>query len=58
MTDSAGTSQSPQAQAVTQPAASARALENHLGGEEARNYRRYEFDIVAPRVGRSVLEVG
>ena len=34
------------------------ALENHLGGEEARNYRRFEFDTVAPHVGRSMLEVG
>ena len=33
-------------------------LENHLGGEEARNYRRLEFDTVAPHVGRSLLEVG
>ncbi|MGE5290827.1 MAG: class I SAM-dependent methyltransferase [Micromonosporaceae bacterium] len=43
---------------VSQPAASDRALENHLGGEEARNYRRYEYDIVAPHVGASMLEVG
>jgi SAM-dependent methyltransferase len=34
------------------------ALENHLGGEEARNYRRFEFETVAPHVGRSMLEVG
>jgi SAM-dependent methyltransferase len=33
-------------------------LENHLGGEAARNYRRFEFDLVAPHVGRSLLEVG
>ena len=33
-------------------------LENHLGGEAARNYRRLEFDTVAPHVGRSLLEVG
>lgn len=33
-------------------------LENHLGGEAARNYRRLEFDTVAPFVGRSMLEVG
>jgi len=33
-------------------------LENHLGGEAARNYRQYEFDTVAPHVGRSLLEVG
>lgn len=33
-------------------------LLNHLGGEAARNYRRYEFDTVAPHVGQSMLEVG
>lgn len=33
-------------------------LENHLGGEEARNYRRFEYETVAPHVGRSMLEVG
>lgn len=33
-------------------------LENHLGGDEARNYRRYQFDLIAPHCGRSVLEVG
>jgi len=33
-------------------------LENHLGGDEARNYRRYEFDTIGPYVGRSLLEVG
>lgn len=43
---------------VAQPAASERALENHLGGDEARNYRRYEYDMVAPHVGRSMLEIG
>jgi SAM-dependent methyltransferase len=41
-----------------QPAAGEGALENHLGGEEARNYRRYEFETVAPHVGRSLLEIG
>jgi SAM-dependent methyltransferase len=43
---------------VVQPAAGDEALENHLGGDEARNYRRYEFDMVAPHVGRSMLEIG
>jgi SAM-dependent methyltransferase len=43
---------------VVQPAAGEGALENHLGGDEARNYRRYEFDMVSPHVGRSLLEVG
>jgi SAM-dependent methyltransferase len=35
-----------------------RALENHLGGSDAKNYRRYEFDLIAPWVGPTVLEVG
>ena len=43
---------------AVQPPASADALENHLGGEEAKNYRKYEYDIIAPYVGRSLLEVG
>jgi SAM-dependent methyltransferase len=43
---------------TAQPAAGERALENHLGGDEAKNYRRYEYDMVAPHVGRSMLEVG
>jgi len=43
---------------VVQPAAGDGALENHLGGDEARNYRRYEYDMVAPHVGRSMLEIG
>lgn len=43
---------------VVQPAAGDEALENHLGGDEAKNYRKYEFDTVAPFVGRSVLEIG
>ncbi|TDC70090.1 methyltransferase domain-containing protein [Actinomadura sp. GC306] len=43
---------------VVQPAAGEGALENHLGGDEARNYRKYEYETVAPHVGRSMLEVG
>ncbi|POM26908.1 hypothetical protein BTM25_13160 [Actinomadura rubteroloni] len=43
---------------VVQPAAGDGALENHLGGDEARNYRQYEHDTVAPYVGRSMLEIG
>lgn len=43
---------------VVQPAAGDDALENHLGGDEARNYRKYEYDMVAPHVGRSMLEIG
>jgi SAM-dependent methyltransferase len=43
---------------IVQPAAGEDALENHLGGDEARNYRQYEYDMVAPHVGRSLLEVG
>ncbi|WP_153535826.1 class I SAM-dependent methyltransferase [Actinomadura macrotermitis] len=43
---------------LVQPAAGEDALENHLGGDEARNYRKYEYDMVAPYVGRSLLEIG
>jgi SAM-dependent methyltransferase len=48
----------PETSGGEQPAAGEGNLENHLGGDEARNYRRYEFDTVAPHVGRSLLEVG
>lgn len=41
-----------------QPAAGEGMLENHLGGDEARNYRQYEYDMVAPHVGKSLLEIG
>ncbi|WP_084964787.1 class I SAM-dependent methyltransferase [Thermoactinospora rubra] len=43
---------------IVQPAAGDEALENHLGGDEAKNYRQYELDMVAPHVGRSMLEIG
>lgn len=43
---------------ATTPAASAEDLHNHLGGDAARNYRRFEFDTIAPWCGRSLLEVG
>ncbi|WP_240487286.1 class I SAM-dependent methyltransferase [Actinomadura flavalba] len=43
---------------LVQPAAGDGALENHLGGDEGRNYRKYERDMVAPHVGRSLLEIG
>lgn len=33
-------------------------LDNHLGGEEASNYRQYEYEIISSYVGRSMLEVG
>ncbi|MGH9068430.1 MAG: class I SAM-dependent methyltransferase [Acidimicrobiales bacterium] len=33
-------------------------LENHLGGEEAKNYRDYQLELIVPHCGRSVLEVG
>ncbi len=35
-----------------------RALENHLGGAAAANYRRFELDLVSPYCGRRILEVG
>jgi SAM-dependent methyltransferase len=43
---------------LVQPSAGVGALENHLGGEDARNYRRYERDVIAPFVGSSMLEIG
>jgi SAM-dependent methyltransferase len=43
---------------VEQPAASPTSLENHLGGAEGRRYRTYQYDLVRPHVGRSLLEVG
>jgi SAM-dependent methyltransferase len=36
----------------------ARALENHLGGTSAVKYRRYQYDLISPHLGRSLLEVG
>lgn len=56
-TESAGAAQAADA-GIAQPEASARALENHLGGEDARNYRRYEHDLIAPHVGATMLEIG
>jgi SAM-dependent methyltransferase len=47
-----------QAAPVVQPVSSAESLENHLGGAEGKRYRAYQFGIVAPHVGRSLLEVG
>jgi len=41
-----------------QPAAGEGALENHLGGDSAKKYREYEFDTIAPYIGRSLLEIG
>jgi SAM-dependent methyltransferase len=35
-----------------------RELENHLGGVEARRYRDYQFSLIGPQLGASVLEVG
>lgn len=43
---------------VVQPASSAESLDNHLGGAEGKRYRAYQFNMVAPHVGRSLLEVG
>jgi SAM-dependent methyltransferase len=44
--------------ALVQPASSPTSLENHLGGADGARYRTYQFDLVAPYVGRSLLEVG
>ena len=46
------------AEPVVQPVSSAESLENHLGGAEGKRYRAYQFGLVAPHVGRSLLEVG
>lgn len=35
-----------------------RELENHLGGVHAHRYRDYQFSLIGPHLGRSVLEVG
>jgi SAM-dependent methyltransferase len=43
---------------LVQPASSPTSLENHLGGADGVRYRTYQFDLVAPYVGRSLLEVG
>jgi SAM-dependent methyltransferase len=55
---STGTAEAAGVSGLAQPSAGEGALENHLGGEEARNYRRYERDMIAPHVGRSMLEIG
>jgi len=49
---------SAQASPVSQPAAGPQSLENHLGGAEGKRYRAYQYDLIAPYVGRSLLEVG
>lgn len=33
-------------------------LENHLGGDDAPNYRDYQYDLIAPHCGQSMLEIG
>jgi len=58
MIQSTGEPESAAQPGLTQPGAGAGDLENHLGGEDARNYRRYERDIIAPHVGNSMLEIG
>lgn len=40
------------------PSAEQAALENHLGGVDAPRYRSYQFDLVAPHCGETILEVG
>lgn len=42
---------------IVQPPASADELDSHMGGLGDR-YRRYQFDLIAPYVGRSMLEIG
>ena len=43
---------------VAQPQAGPASLENHLGGAAGQKYRRYQFDLIQPYVGRSMLEIG
>lgn len=38
--------------------ATGRSVEREDGGPDKPNYRRYQFDLIAPHCGRSVLEVG
>lgn len=47
-----------QSEHVSQPQAGPASLENHLGGAGGRRYRQYQHDLIAPYVGRSMLEVG
>src|SRR5260370_37780012 len=47
-----------QASPVSQPAAGPQSLENHLGGAGGNRYRAYQYDLIAPYVGRSLLEGG
>jgi SAM-dependent methyltransferase len=43
---------------VAQPQAGPASLENHLGGAAGQKYRKYQFDLIQPYVGRSLLEIG
>lgn len=42
---------------IVQPPASEDALDSHMGGLGER-YRRYQFELIEPYVGRSMLEIG
>jgi SAM-dependent methyltransferase len=43
---------------IMQPPAGPEALDSHIGGVEGQRYRRYQFDLIEPYVGRSLLEIG
>ena len=43
---------------MSQPPAGPAALENHLGGANGRKYREYQYELIAPFVGRSILQIG
>lgn len=43
---------------IAQPQAGPASLENHLGGAEGARYRKYQYDLIEPYVGRSMLELG
>jgi SAM-dependent methyltransferase len=43
---------------VPQPAAGPASLENHLGGADGKKYRQYQYELIEPHIGRSILEIG
>lgn len=58
MSAAQGSEQPGSASGVSQPAAGPAALENHLGGADGRKYRQYQYELIEPFVGRSILEIG
>jgi hypothetical protein len=58
MSAAQGSEQPGSASGVSQPAAGPASLENHLGGADGRKYRQYQYELIEPFVGRSILEIG